>query len=99
MRNHTETDRMSMSDSSNSLKCENGRLTWKTAISNAWTMNNRDYIKKSVIISSIAPILRMLQGFVIQGLVLWIILGSIMLLLHISEDARLQRKAVRLSTK
>jgi hypothetical protein len=88
-----------MSDKPDTVKDQNHRLTWKTAISNAWVMNSRDYIKKSVIISSIAPILRMLQGFLIQGFVLWIFLGSIMLLLHISEDARLQRKAVRLSIK
>ena len=78
---------------------ESGSLSWRMAIRNAWEKNSRDYILKSAIIASIAPLIRMLQGFVIQGVVLWIILGSMMLMLHISEDARLQRKAIRLSTK
>jgi hypothetical protein len=74
------------------------KVSWRSAIFKAWKQNGREYILKSVIVSSIASILRMLQGFVVQGFILWLGLGTVMFLLHISEDVRLQRKTSRFTS-
>jgi hypothetical protein len=71
------------------------RISWKVAVIKAWQNHAREYALKSVVIASIAGILRMLQGAVLNGFLLWLILAGIMFAIHISEDARLQRKASR----
>lgn len=69
-------------------------VTWRTAITNA-LVSWKEFALRSIVVSSLASILRMLQGFVLQGFVLWIAFAALLFALHVSENARLQRKASR----
>lgn len=70
------------------------KISWKEAVLKALT-NWKDFALKSIIVASVASILRMLQGFVFQGFVLWISFASLIFVIHVSEHARLQRKESR----
>lgn len=69
-------------------------VTWREAITNALT-NWREFLPRSIVVASLASILRMLQGFVFQGFVLWIVFSALLFAICVSESARLQRKASR----
>lgn len=69
-------------------------VTWKDAVAKALT-DWREFLPRSIVVASIASILRMLQGFIIQGVVLWIVFTALLFVIHVSEHARLQRKASR----
>jgi hypothetical protein len=69
-------------------------LSWKAAIANA-LVSWQEFLLRSIVVASLASILRMLQGFVLQGLVLWVSFAALLFMIHVSESARLQRKASR----
>lgn len=70
------------------------KIGWRTAVGKALT-NWKDFALKSIVVASVASILRMLQGFVFQGFMLWIIFSALLFCIHVSEHARLQRKESR----
>lgn len=69
-------------------------VTWRAAITNA-LVSWREFTLRSIVVSSLASILRMLQGFVLQGFVLWVAFAALLFAICVSESARLQRKASR----
>lgn len=69
-------------------------ISWRSAIANA-LVDWREFALRSIVVASLASILRMLQGFILQGFVLWIVFASLLFSICVSESARLQRKASR----
>jgi hypothetical protein len=78
------------------MKPTRGKITlsWKLAIANS-LVSWQEFLLRSIIVASLASILRMLQGFVLQGFILWIAFAALLFTIHVSESARLQRKASR----
>lgn len=70
------------------------KISWRQAIQNVLS-EWRDYALKSAVVASAPSIIRMLQGFILQGFILWIAFGSVLFALHISENARILRKESR----
>jgi hypothetical protein len=77
-------------------KPDRGKITmsWKLAIANS-LVNWQEFLLRSIVVASLASILRMLQGFFLQGLMLWIAFAALLFMIHVSESARLLRKASR----
>lgn len=69
-------------------------MSWKLAIANS-LVSWQEFLLRSIVVASLASILRMLQGFVLQGLVLWVAFTALLFMIHVSESARLQRKESR----
>lgn len=82
--------------SSQETKSVRGKITvtWRAAIANA-LVSWREFALRSIVVASLASILRMLQGFVVQGFILWTVFAALLFAIHVSENARVQRKASR----
>lgn len=70
------------------------KVSWKAAIRKALT-DWKDFALKSIVIASVASIIRMLQGFTFQGFVLWTTFSALLFVIHVWDHARLQRKESR----
>lgn len=87
---------MSIAPNEHQSKADHGKITvtWRVAIANA-LVSWREFALRSIVVSSLASILRMLQGFVLQGFVLWVVFAALLFAICVSESARLQRKESR----
>lgn len=70
-------------------------MTWKAAIATAWKLRGVRHIYRSLFVASIGGITSIAMSGLVPGLVTWVLLAAAMFVIHVVDDARVQRKDSR----
>lgn len=70
-------------------------MTWKEAIATAWKLRGVRNIYRSLFVASICGITSIAMRGLVPGLATWVLLAAAMFVIHIVDDARVQRKDSR----
>lgn len=70
-------------------------MTWKEASATAWKLRGVRSIYRSLFVASICGVAKIVMGGLVPGLVTWVLLAAAMFVIHIVDDARVQRKDSR----